>query len=244
MSAASPHYKRLLLKLSGDALRGSHEFGLDFPVVQVIAEQIRGARDAGAELAVVVGGGNILRGLAASEAGIDRVQGDYMGMLGTVINAMALQGALEKLDVPTRVQTAIPMQTVAEPYIRRRAIRHLEKGRVVIFAAGTGNPYVTTDTAGALRAVEIDAEVLLMAKNKVDGVYDDDPRKNPRAHKLNRLTYMDFINRGLGVMDTTAVTLCMDTHWPILVFALPGDDNLRRIVLGEQGVGTLVTEEG
>jgi uridylate kinase len=165
-----------------------------------------------------------------------------MGMLATVMNSMALQDALEKLDVPTRVQTAIPMQSVAEPYIRRRATRHMEKGRVVIFAAGTGNPYVTTDTAGALRAVEIEAEVLLLAKNKVDGVYDADPRKVPGAKKFDRLTYIEAINKGLEVMDPTAITLCMDNHLPIIVFALPGDDNLRRIVLGEEGRGTLIAD--
>jgi len=192
---------------------------------------------------VVVGGGNIFRGLSASDAGMDRVQADYMGMLATVMNSMALQDALEKQDVPTRVQTAIPMQSVAEPYIRRRATRHLEKGRVVIFAAGTGNPYVTTDTAGALRAVEIEAEVLLLAKNKVDGVYDADPRKVADAKKFDKLTYIEAINKGLEVMDPTAITLCMDNHLPIIVFALPGEDNLRRIVLGEEGRGTLIANQ-
>lgn len=234
-------YKRILLKLSGEALMGSKEFGLDLPTVQIVAKQIQDARAIGTEIGVVVGGGNIFRGLAASEAGMDRVQGDYMGMLATVMNAMALQDALEKLAVPTRVQTAIPMSTVAEPYIRRRATRHMEKGRVVVFAAGTGNPYVTTDTAGALRAMEIDAQALLLAKNKVDGVYDADPRRVPTAKKFDRLGYMDFMNRGLEVMDGTAITLCMDNHLPIVVFALPGDDNLRRIVKGEQGVGTLIS---
>ncbi len=243
MPAASPRYKRILLKLSGEALMGERE-SLDWKVVQSVAEQIKLAKALGIDIAVVVGGGNIWRGQAASEAGMDRAQADYMGMLGTVMNGMALQDALEKIDVPTRVQTAIPMAAVAEPYIRRRAIRHMEKGRVVIFAAGTGNPFVTTDTAGALRALEMEADVLLMAKNAVDGVYDDDPRKNPAARKFERLSYMEFINRGLGVMDKTAITLCGDHHLPIIVFALPGDDNLRRIVLGEQGVGTLVTEEG
>src|SRR5207244_5214478 len=181
------------------------------------------------------GGGNIFRGLAASARGVDRATGDYMGMLATIINALALQDALEKLGVPTRVLSAIEMQQVAEPYIRRRATRHMEKGRVVIFAAGTGNPYVTTDTAGALRAVEIEAEVLLLAKNKVDGVYDADPRKVANAKKFDRLTYIEAINKGLEVMDPTAITLCMDNHLPIIVFALPGEDNLRRIVLGEEG---------
>jgi uridylate kinase len=234
-------YKRILLKLSGEALMGAKEFGLDLPVVQEVARQIQSAQQMGAEIGIVVGGGNIFRGLAASEAGMDRVQADYMGMLATVMNSMALQDALEKIDVPTRVQTAIAMSSVAEPYIRRRATRHLEKGRVVIFAAGTGNPYVTTDTAGALRAMEIDAEVLLLAKNKVDGVYDADPRKVPTAKKLDTLTYMEFMNRGLAAMDGTAITLCMDNQLPIIVFELPGDDNLRRIVRGEKGRGTLIS---
>jgi uridylate kinase len=236
-------YRRILLKLSGEALMGNKEFGLDLPVVQVVANQIKSAKALGAEVGVVVGGGNIFRGLAASDAGMDRVQADYMGMLATVMNSMALQDALEKLDVPTRVQTAIPMASVAEPYIRRRATRHMEKGRVVIFAAGTGNPYVTTDTAGALRAVEIEAQVLLLAKNKVDGVYDADPRKVPGAKKFDRLTYIEALNRGLEVMDPTAITLCMDNHLPIIVFALPGDDNLCRIVRGEDGRGTLIADQ-
>jgi len=222
---------------------GSKEFGLDLPVVQQVAGQIKGAAAIGVEIGVVVGGGNIFRGLAASTAGMDRVQADYMGMLATVMNSMALQDALEKQDVPTRVQTAIPMSSVAEPYIRRRATRHLEKGRVVIFAAGTGNPYVTTDTAGALRAVEIEAQVLLLAKNRVDGVYDADPRKVPTARKFDSLTYIEAINKGLEVMDPTAITLCMDNHLPIIVFALPGDDNLRRIVRGEDGRGTLIADQ-
>jgi len=240
---ADLRYKRILLKLSGEALMGNKEFGLDLPVVQEVANQIRLASELGAEIGLVVGGGNIFRGLAASEAGMDRVQADYMGMLATVMNAMALQDALEKLDVPTRMQTAIPMASVAEPYIRRRATRHIEKGRVVIFAAGTGNPYVTTDTAGALRAMEIDAEVLLLAKNKVDGVYDADPLKIPTAKKFDRLTYIEFLNLGLSVMDPTAITLCMDNRLPIIVFALPGDDNLRRIVRGEDHRGTLISSD-
>ena len=243
MSGQDLRYKRILLKLSGEALMGNKEFGLDLPVVQEVAAQIKGAAEIGTEIGIVVGGGNIFRGLAASEAGMDRVQGDYMGMLATVMNAMALQDALEKLNVPTRVQTAIPMASVAEPYIRRRATHHLEKGRVVIFAAGTGNPYVTTDTAGALRAMEIDAQALLLAKNKVDGVYDADPRKVSTARKFDRLSYMEFMNRGLEVMDGTAITLCMDNHLPIIVFALPGDDNLRRIVRGEEGRGTLIADQ-
>ncbi len=222
---------------------GNKEFGLDLPTVQVVANQIKAAKLLGTEVGVVVGGGNIFRGLSASEAGMDRVQADYMGMLATVMNSMALQDALEKLDVPTRVQTAIPMASVAEPYIRRRATRHMEKGRVVIFAAGTGNPYVTTDTAGALRAVELEAQILLLAKNKVDGVYDADPRKVPSARKFDSLTYIEALNRGLEVMDPTAITLCMDNHLPIIVFALPGDDNLCRIVKGEEGRGTLIADQ-
>jgi uridylate kinase len=236
-------YSRILLKLSGEALMGNKEFGLDLPTVQVVANQIKAAKLLGTEVGVVVGGGNIFRGLSASEAGMDRVQADYMGMLATVMNSMALQDALEKLDVPTRVQTAIPMASVAEPYIRRRATRHMEKGRVVIFAAGTGNPYVTTDTAGALRAVELEAQILLLAKNKVDGVYDADPRKVPSARKFDSLTYIEALNRGLEVMDPTAITLCMDNHLPIIVFALPGDDNLCRIVKGEEGRGTLIADQ-
>jgi len=242
LSGPDLRYQRILLKLSGEALMGNKEFGLDLPVVQEVANQIKLAKALGVEIGVVVGGGNIFRGLAASEAGMDRVQGDYMGMLATVMNAMALQDALEKQDVPTRVQTAIPMASVAEPYIRRRATRHMEKGRVVIFAAGTGNPYVTTDTAGALRAVEIEAQVLLLAKNKVDGVYDADPRKVPTAKKFEHLTYIEALNRGLEVMDPTAITLCMDNHLPIIVFALPGEDNLRRIVRGEEGRGTVIAD--
>ncbi|HLG68981.1 MAG TPA: UMP kinase [Chloroflexota bacterium] len=242
MSGPDLRYQRILLKLSGEALMGNKEFGLDLPVVQEVANQIKLAKALGVEIGVVVGGGNIFRGLAASEAGMDRVQGDYMGMLATVMNAMALQDALEKQDVPTRVQTAIPMASVAEPYIRRRATRHMEKGRVVIFSAGTGNPYVTTDTAGALRAVEIEAQVLLLAKNKVDGVYDADPRKVPTAKKFEHLTYIEALNRGLEVMDPTAITLCMDNHLPIIVFALPGEDNLRRIVRGEEGRGTVIAD--
>jgi uridylate kinase len=241
LAGADLRYKRILLKLSGEALMGNKEFGLDLPVVQEVANQIKHAQHLGVQVGVVVGGGNIFRGMAASDAGMDRVQADYMGMLATVMNSMALQDALEKLDVPTRVQTAIPMQSIAEPYIRRRATRHLEKGRVVIFAAGTGNPYVTTDTAGALRAMEIEASVLLLAKNKVDGVYDADPNKVPTAKKLDHLSYMEFMNQGLQVMDGTAITLCMDNQLPIIVFALPGDDNLRRIVRGEDGRGTLIS---
>ncbi len=242
MSGPDLRYKRILLKLSGEALMGNKEFGLDLSVIQEVANQIKLAKQLGTEIGIVVGGGNIMRGAAASEAGMDRVQADYMGMLATVMNAMALQDALEKQDVPTRVQTAIPMQSIAEPYIRRRATRHMEKGRVVIFAAGTGNPYVTTDTAGALRAMETDAEVLLLAKNKVDGVYDADPRKVAGAKKLDRLTYIEAINLGLAVMDPTAITLCMDNHLPIIVFALPGEDNLRRIVKGEEGRGTVISD--
>ncbi|HUZ76265.1 MAG TPA: UMP kinase [Chloroflexota bacterium] len=242
MPNAVPRYRRILLKQGGEAFRGSHDI-LDWTAVQMVAGQIKSAKALGIDIAVVVGGGNIWRGRAASDVGMDRSQADYMGMLATVMNAMALQDALEKIDVPTRVQSAIPMASVAEPYIRRRAIRHLEKGRVVIFAAGTGNPFVSTDTAGALRALEIEADVLLMTKFGVDGIYDADPRRNPLAKKLTQLSYIEFINRDLGVMDKTAITLCGEHHLPIIVFDLPGDDNLRRIVMGEEGIGTLVAEE-
>lgn len=231
-------YKRVLLKLSGEALMGNAEYGIDPRMLKTIAGQIKGVVDMGVEVAVVVGGGNIWRGAQASEGGMDRATADYAGMLATVINALALQDALEKEKMVTRTQTAIPVQAVAEPYIRRRAIRHLEKGRVVIFAAGTGNPYMTTDTAAALRAVEIGAEVLLMAKNKVDGVYDDDPRKTPTAKKLDRLTYIEALNMGLRVMDSTAISLCMENKLPIIVFDLQSG-NIERAVKGER-IGTVV----
>ncbi len=234
----SPRFKRVVLKLSGEALAGPKGYGIDLDVVRMISEEIRDIYTLGVETAVVVGGGNLWRGVQAQAAGMDRATADYMGMLATVINAMSLQDALEKLGVATRVQTAIEMRQIAEPYIRRRAIRHLEKGRVVIFAGGTGNPYFSTDTAAALRAAEIEAEVILMAK-RVDGVYDSDPLSNPSARLFPHLTYMDVIERGLGVMDSTAASLCMDNGIPIVVFNLTRKGNVKRAVLGEE-IGTQV----
>lgn len=237
----TPRFRRVVLKLSGEALAGSKGFGIDLDVVKYIAEEIREVHELGVEVAVVVGGGNIWRGVQAQKAGMDRATADYMGMLATIINAMSLQDALEKLGVDTRVQTAIEMREIAEPYIRRRAIRHLEKGRVVIFAGGTGNPYFSTDTAAALRAAEIEAEVILMAK-RVDGVYDSDPLSNPSARRFTHLTYRDVINQGLGVMDSTAASLCMDNGIPIVVFNLTKKGNVKRAVLGEE-IGTQVGGE-
>jgi len=231
-------YKRLILKLSGEALAGNKEFGIDPTTLEIIAKQIKDVRDLNVEVAIVVGGGNIWRGIAGSSQGIDRATADYMGMLATVMNSLALQDALEKVGVSTRVQTAIEMREVAEPYIRRRAIRHLEKGRVVIFAAGTGNPYFSTDTAAALRAAEIEADVILMAK-KVDGVYDSDPVKNVSAKKFTDLDHMDILNKGLGVMDSTAASLCMDNNIPIIVFNLTKQGNILKAVLGEK-IGTYI----
>lgn len=233
-----PRYHRVLLKLSGEALAGKAELGIDLEVVLSIAEQVRRVHALGVEVALVVGGGNIFRGLAASERGFDRATGDYMGMLATVINALALQDALEKIGVQARTMTAIQMPQVAEPYIRRRAVRHLEKGRVIILAAGTGNPYFTTDTTAALRAVEIEADVILKA-TKVDGVYTADPKVDPSATKLVRLDYLEVLNRGIEVMDNTALTLCMDNDVPIVVFDLLGEGNIERVVMGEE-IGTLV----
>jgi uridylate kinase len=234
----APRYGRVLLKVSGEALMGAQPFGIDEAVVAAIADEIRGIHSLGVEVAVVVGGGNIIRGLAASHRGIDRVIGDYMGMLATVINALALQDALEKRGVATRVQTAIDIREVAEPFIRRRAIRHLEKGRVVLFAAGTGNPFFTTDTAAALRANEIHAEVLLKA-TKVDGLYDSDPEKNPDAVLLPEVTYQEVLEKNLRVMDTAAISLCRDNGIPIVIFDLMTTGNIRRVVCGER-VGSLV----
>lgn len=233
-----PEYKRIVLKLSGEALAGEGGFGIDFEVLVSIARQVIEVIQAGVEVAIVVGGGNIWRGVAGSAQGMDRATADFMGMLATEINALALQDALEKLEMGTRVMSAIEMKEVAEPYIRRRAIRHLEKGRVVIFSAGTGNPYFSTDTAAALRSAEIEAEVILMAK-KVDGVYDSDPKNNPQAKKYDFLDYMDVINQGLGVMDSTAASLCMDNMIPIIVFDLTKDGNIMKAVLGEK-IGTFV----
>ncbi|MGH7777119.1 MAG: UMP kinase [Candidatus Dormibacterales bacterium] len=233
-----PRYHRVLLKLSGEALAGKAELGIDLEVVLSIAEQVRRVHALGVQVALVVGGGNIFRGLAASELGFDRATGDYMGMLATVINALALQDALEKIGVQARTMTAIQMPQVAEPYIRRRAVRHLEKSRVIILAAGTGNPYFTTDTTAALRAVEIEAEVILKA-TKVDGVYTADPKVDPDATKLVRLDYLEVLNRGIEVMDNTALTLCMDNDVPIVVFDLLGEGNIERVVMGDE-IGTLV----
>jgi len=236
---AEVKYRRILVKMSGEALMGQAGYGIDPDVVQFIAGQIESAVRCGVQVAVVIGGGNIWRGMDAAAQGMDRAQADYMGMLATVINALALQDALEKRGNFTRVQTAIHMEAVAEPYIRRRAIRHMEKGRIVILAAGTGNPYFTTDSAAALRALEVEAEVLLMAKKGVDGVYDDDPRRNPQARKFERLTYLEAINRRLQVMDSTALTLCMDNNLPIIVFDVQSPGQIERIIHGEK-VGTLV----
>jgi uridylate kinase len=234
-----PRYSRILLKLSGEALAGDVGSGIDPKVVNSIADQVKDVVEHGVQVAIVVGGGNIWRGIAASAQGMDRSTADYMGMLATVLNALALQDALEKRKVFTRVQSAIAMHEVAEPYIRRRAIRHMEKGRVVILAAGTGNPYFSTDTAAALRALEIGAEVILMAKNKVDGVYSDDPALNPDAVKFDTLSYKQAIEMGLRVMDTTAMALCMENFLPIVVFNLQQRGNILRVAMGEP-VGTNV----
>ena len=238
---AAPAYRRVLLKISGEALAGGQGYGIDPDVISRIAEELAEVVRLGVELAVVIGGGNIFRGIAASAGGMDRATGDYMGMLATVINALALQDSIEKAGVPTRVLSAIEMRAVSEPYIRRRAIRHLEKGRVVVFAAGTGNPFFTTDTAGALRAVEIGAEVILKA-TKVDGIYTADPAKDKTAVKLPRVGYIEVLNRGLQVMDTTAISLCMDNKLPIVVFDLTRRGNIRRIVTGES-VGSVVSAD-
>jgi uridylate kinase len=234
----SPKYNRVLLKLSGEALGGERDYGIDLEVVRTIAAQIKRVHEMGVQTALVVGGGNIFRGLAASNQGFDRATGDYMGMLATVINALALQDALERTGIPARTMTAIQMPQVAEPYIRRRAVRHLEKGRVVILAAGTGNPYFTTDTTAALRAVEIEADVILKA-TRVDGVYTADPKRDPKAVMLPRLDYLEVLNRGIEVMDNTALTLCMDNDVPIVVFNLLTPGNIERVILGEE-IGTLV----
>jgi uridylate kinase len=235
-------YKRIMLKLSGEALRGGHSYGIDTPTLNKIAEQIKKVIALGVGVGITVGGGNILRGSKAEADGMDRVTADYAGMLATVINALAFQDVLERQGVETRTQSALDIQSVAEPYIRRRAIRHLEKGRVVIFAGGTGNPYMTADTAAALRAIEIGAEVLLMTKNGVDGIYTADPRKDPKAKKIDRITHLEVLNRRLEVMDTTALTLCLDNKLPIIVFDLKARDGMRQVVLGK-AIGTLVTSE-
>ncbi|MDO4540319.1 MAG: UMP kinase [Syntrophomonadaceae bacterium] len=233
-------YKRIVLKLSGEALAGDKGYGVEHTVLSAIARQIVEVVNHGVQVAVVVGGGNIWRGISGSEKGMDRATADYMGMLATVINALALQDALENENITVRVQSAIEMKELAEPYIRRRAIRHLEKGRVVIFAAGTGNPYFSTDTTAALRSAEIEASAILMAK-KVDGVYDSDPMKNPNAIKYERLSYMELLQQGLGVMDSTASSLCMDNRIPIIVFNLMEEGNILKAAMGEN-IGTYVGE--
>jgi uridylate kinase len=235
-----PAFSRILLKLSGEALMGDLDYGADPARIAAIAEQVRRVQERGVEVAVVVGGGNIYRGLAGAAEGMDRATGDYMGMLATVLNALALQDALEKVGAHTRVQSAIEISEVAEPYIRRRAMRHLEKGRIVIFAAGTGNPFFTTDTAAALRALEIHAEAILMAKNGVEGVFDADPRTSPDAKFLPEITHREAIERRLAVMDSTALSLCMDNALPIHVFNMDDEENIDRIVSGQR-VGTVVT---
>ena len=232
-------YKRVVLKLSGEALAGNLGYGIDPLVVDAIAQEIKDVRATGVDMAIVVGGGNIWRGLAGSAKGMDRATADYMGMLATVMNALALQDALEHCEVDSRVQSAINMQQVAEPYIRRRAIRHMEKGRVVIFAAGTGNPYFSTDTTAALRAAEIEADVILMAKRNTDGVYDSDPRHNPDAKMFKELEYIEVLKRGLGVMDSTATTLCMDNKIPIVVFNIDEPGNIYKAATGAD-IGTIV----
>jgi uridylate kinase len=233
-------YKRVLLKLSGEALLGEKPFGIDRDFTDYLAVEIGSVHALGLEIGIVVGGGNIFRGVSDNAAGMDRVSADHMGMLATVINALALQDALERAGVFTRVLSAIEMREVAEPFIRRRAIRHMEKGRVAIFAAGTGNPYFSTDTAAALRAMEVKAEIILKA-TKVDGIYDADPVKNPKARKIDSITYLEVLQKGLKVMDSTAISLCMDNHLPIIVYDLKRKGNLRRIVQGEK-IGTLVKE--
>ena len=237
-----PAYRRVVLKLSGEALAGNLGYGIDPPVLSRIGQEVRDVAGLGVQVAIVIGGGNIFRGIAASAGGMERATADYMGMLATVINALALQDALEKAGLQTRVLSAIEMRAVAEPYIRRRAIRHLEKGRVVIFAAGTGNPFFTTDTAGALRAIEIGADVIMKA-TKVDGIYTADPKRDAGAERLERVTYIDVLSRRLDVMDTTAISLCMENSLPIVVFDLTSTGNIRRIVLGEP-VGSIVSSTG
>ncbi|MFN5334004.1 MAG: UMP kinase [Bacteroidota bacterium] len=234
-----PRYKRILLKLSGESLMGEDNFGMDPKVIAQYAQDIKEITDLGVQVAVVIGGGNIYRGMNEAETGIERAHGDYMGMLATVINGMALQASLEKIGVYTRLQSAIKMEQIAEPYIRRRAIRHLEKGRVVIFGAGTGNPYFTTDTAGSLRAIEINADVILKG-TRVDGIYTADPEKDPKATKYKTISFQECLSKNLRVMDMTAFTLCMENKLPIIVFDMNKPDNLKKVVAGEE-VGTIVT---
>lgn len=234
-----PKYQRIILKVSGEALAGNEGFGINPPTIEEIGKEIKEVHGLGIEIAIVVGGGNIWRGNIGAEMGMERAQADYMGMLATVMNALALQDTLENLGVPTRVQTSIDMRQIAEPYIRRRAVRHLEKGRVVIFAAGTGNPYFSTDTTAALRAAEINADVILMAKNNVDGVYSSDPKLDLTATKFEELTHLDVISKGLAVMDSTASSLSMDNDIPLVVFNLNQSGNIKRVCLGEN-IGTTV----
>lgn len=239
MADQKPQYKRILLKLSGESLMGEQGYGISLETTHKIAQEVKEVHDLGVEICVVIGGGNIFRGMQGAEKGIDRAQGDYMGMLATVINAMALQDALEKIGVYTRVLSSINMQQLVEPYIRRRAMRHLEKGRVVIFAAGTGNPFFTTDTAASLRAVEVHADVILKA-TKVDGIYDKDPKKHSDAKRFDQITFLEVLNKGLQVMDSTSISMCMDNKLPIIVFDLFEPGNIKRVVLGED-IGTKVT---
>jgi uridylate kinase len=233
-----PAYQRILLKLSGEALVGDQEYGISPAIVQKVSAEVKEIKEMGVEVGIVIGGGNIYRGVAATTQGMDRTSADHMGMLATVINSLALQDALEKAGVYTRVLSAIEMHQIAEPYIRRRAVRHLEKGRVVIFAGGTGNPFFTTDTAAALRAMEIKAEVILKA-TKVDGVYDQDPLLSKKAKKFDTLSYIEVLNRGLKIMDATAISLCMDHHLPVIVFNLNQKGNIKRVVLGQK-IGTVI----
>jgi len=242
VSASKGKYKRVLLKLSGEALAGDKAFGISTEVINRIANEIKGVHELGVEIALVLGGGNIFRGIAGTAQGMDRAASDYMGMLATVINSLALQDCLEKLGIYTRVLSAIEMHQLAEPYIRRRAVRHLEKKRVVIFGAGTGNPYFTTDTAASLRAMEVNAEIILKA-TRVDGVFSDDPLKNPQAKFFKSLTYLEVLQRNLKVMDSTSISLCMDHNLPIQVFNLNTPGNFKRVVMGED-IGTIVRREG
>ncbi|AUX12178.1 UMP kinase [Latilactobacillus sakei] len=235
-------YKRIVLKVSGEALAGEQGFGINPEIVKVVANEIKSVHDLGVQIAIVCGGGNIWRGVTGEQMGMERAQADYMGMMATVMNALALQDNLESIGVPTRVQTSIEMRQIAEPYIRRKAVRHLEKGRVVIFAGGTGNPYFSTDTTAALRAAEIDADVILMAKNNVDGVYSADPNTDPSAVKFDTLTHLDIINKGLQVMDSTASTLSMDNDIPLVVFNLNEPDNIKKVVEGAN-IGTTIEGE-
>ena len=240
---AEPKYKRVLIKLSGEALAGERGVGIDLPTVQAMAKEIAEVADSGIQIALVIGGGNLWRGEPAAEAGMDRVQADYTGMLGTTMNALVMADSLKQLGVDTRVQTAIDMKSVAEPYIRGRALRHLEKGRIVIFSAGTGSPYFTTDTTAALRAAEIHADVILMAKKNAGGVYDSDPKFNPDAKKFLELDHMEVLKRGLAVMDSTAISLCMDNKIPIVVFSIDEPGNILKAALGEK-IGTVVGGKG